>query len=216
MFRVDENLRSLQAEAFRSMRTNIKYSAVEKQRNVILVTSAEAGDGKSTTAMNLAITYSQEDGKKVLLIDCDLRKPTIHKNFKLSNLKGLTEMVMNNGEGNGFAQKYSNSLDILTTGKIPPNPAEILGSSKMERTLMLLRKKYDYIIIDSPPVIPVADTLVLVPNVDGVLLVVRSNKSKGKLLVEAKKLLDSVRADIIGVTLTRVKMKGMEYYSNSY
>lgn len=216
MFKVDNNLKSLQAEAFRTMRTNIQYSSIDKVKKTILVTSAEPADGKSTTAMNLALTYAQEEGKKVLLLDCDLRRPMVHKNFKLSNLKGLTEVLIGNGQCEKFIQKYSDSLDILTTGKLPPNPAEILASSKMEKVLEELKAYYDCIIIDSAPIMAVADSLILAPKTDGVLLVVRSEKTKGKQLLEAKKKLDSVGAEIIGVNLTGVKDSRDGYYYYYY
>lgn len=216
MFKIDKNLKGPQAEAFRTIRTNIKYSSVDKTKKTILVTSAEPSDGKSTTAMNLALTYAQEEGKKILLLDCDLRRPRVHKNFRLSNIKGLTDLLVEGGEVKEFVQRYTESLDILTTGKIAPNPAEMLASARMEEVLEKLKEQYDCIIIDSPPVMAVADSLILAPRVDGVLLVVRYEKTKGKLLLESKKKLDSVGANIIGATITGVKGKGEGYYYYYY
>lgn len=199
------------AENIRLIRTNIKYLSVDSEKKVLLVTSVSKGDGKSTVAANLAMTFSY-DNNKVLLIDCDLRKPNIHKIFEISNEYGLTDFLANMKSDKGLIKKYSDSADIITAGKSVPNPCEILSSDKFKNLLDQLRNEYDYIIIDSPPLDTVSDAQNLSINVDRTIIVVRSESTEKNDLMELKRGFDKIGAKIIGVIVNRVKDKRPLYY----
>lgn len=208
---VEKEPRSSYAESFRSIKTNIKYSAFGKDKKVILITSANPGEGKSTTASNLALTLSM-DNKKVVLIDCDLRRPTIHKSFSISGYVGLSELLIEDKELSEVIQVYNENLDIIPAGKIPPNPAELLASEQMEMVLHELRLRYEYIIIDTTPLGVVADSQILTSKSDGTVLVARQGKTKKDKLANCKKLIEQVGGKTIGIIINRVDMKGKDYY----
>lgn len=199
------------SESIRTIRTNIKYLSVDNEKKVLLVTSVSKGEGKSTTAGNLAVAFSQDE-KKVLLLDCDLRKSQIHKMFELSNQIGLTDILANEIKVEEVINKYSEKVDIITSGKKVLNPCEMLSSNKFKLLLDDLREKYDYIIIDSPPLDSVADAKNLSVNADGTIIVVKSETTKKNSLLEAKKSLDKVGGKIVGVIVNRVKSKRPLYY----
>lgn len=199
------------SESIRTIRTNIKYLSVDNEKKVLLVTSVSKGEGKSTTAGNLAVAFSQDE-KKVLLLDCDLRKSQIHKMFELSNQIGLTDILANEIKVEAVINKYSEKVDIITSGKKVLNPCEMLSSNKFKLLLDDLREKYDYIIIDSPPLDSVADAKNLSVNADGTIIVVKSETTKKNSLLEAKKSLDKVGGKIVGVIVNRVKSKRPLYY----
>jgi len=202
-----------ESEAYRMLRTNLGYTGVDKKHQIILVTSARMQEGKSTTASNLAITMAQSD-HKVLIIDADMRRPKIHKLFKLDNLLGLTDLVVKDEVYDKVVYHCGEikNLDIITSGEIPPMPSEILDSKKMISLLDSLRSKYDYIIIDSPPVLSVSDASILARIVDGVLLTVASNETHVDAIVTAKRSLDKVEANVIGTVLTKAKMGRRSYH----
>ena len=199
------------SESIRTIRTNIKCLSVDNEKKVLLVTSVSKGEGKSTTAGNLAVAFSQDE-KKVLLLDCDLRKSQIHKMFELSNQIGLTDILANEIKVEAVINKYSEKVDIITSGKKVLNPCEMLSSNKFKLLLDDLREKYDYIIIDSPPLDSVADAKNLSVNADGTIIVVKSETTKKNSLLEAKKSLDKVGGKIVGVIVNRVKSKRPLYY----
>ena len=203
------------SESIRTIRTNIKYLSVDNEKKVLLVTSVSKGEGKSTTAGNLAVAFSQDE-KKVLLLDCDLRKSQIHKMFELSNQIGLTDILANEIKVEEVINKYSEKVDIITSGKKVLNPCEMLSSNKFKLLLDDLREKYDYIIIDSPPLDSVADTKNLSVNADGTIIVVKSETTPKNSLLEAKKSLDKVGGKIVGVIVNRVKSKRPLYYWSLY
>ena len=209
--------KSLTAEAYRSLRTNIQYSSVDKELKVLSVTSSVPGEGKSTVAANIAISMS-EMGKKTLLIDADLRKPTIHKKLKLSNISGLTEGIVHKLSLDEFIQQPFNNFHVMTSGKIPPNPAEIVGSEAMSHLIEKLREIYDHIIIDCPPVLSVTDPLLVSTKVDGTILVVREGKAKSKQVLTAYKELEKIRANVIGTVLNDSKemTRGYSKYYYQY
>lgn len=211
MLIVEKQPKSIPAESYRTLRTNIQYSSFDKEIKRILVTSAEPGEGKSTTAANLAVAFSQDE-KKVLLIDCDLRKPSVHKQFRISNNIGLSDVVMDNSKLKKAINKHNEYLDILPSGKIPPNPSELLGSKVMENLLDELQKEYDIIIIDTPPVQAVTDSQILSTKVDGVILVVRAERTKKDSVKFAKESLQKVKANIIGVVLNGGERTRDKYY----
>lgn len=205
---------SLSSEAYRSLRTNIQYSSIDKNLQIIVVTSSIPGEGKSTIALNLAYSMS-EMNKKVLLIDADLRRPTIHKKLNISNLVGLTDGIIQKLELKDIVQKINDNLHVMTAGKIPPNPAEIVGSEAMTALLNYFREIYDYIIVDTPPVLSVTDSQLLALKADGTLLVVREGFVKAKLVRLAYEELEKVHVNIVGTVLNDSEEKSKissEYY----
>ena len=212
MFVLEKQPKSVEAESYRILRTNIMYSSFDKKIKRILVTSSEPGEGKSTTSGNVALAFAQDE-KKVILIDCDLRKPSIHKKFRISNNRGLSDVIIDRDKLNKCIQKRTEYLDILTAGKIPPNPSEMLGSKAMSSLLDELSNIYDVIILDSPPVLAVTDAQILSTKVDGTVLVVRAEKTKKDTVLAAKGVLDKVNANILGTVLNGGdKNKGNYYY----
>lgn len=209
---LEKQPKSIEAESYRILRTNIIYSSFDKEIKRILVTSAEPGEGKSITSGNLALAFAHDE-KKVILIDCDLRKPSLHKKFRISNNKGLSDAIINKDKLNDCIQKRTEYLDILTSGKIPPNPSEMLGSEAMSSLLDELSNIYDVIVLDTPPVLAVTDAQILSTKVDGTILVVRAEKTKKDTVIAAKGVLDKVNADILGTVLNGGdKNKGNYYY----
>ncbi|MDO5517457.1 MAG: CpsD/CapB family tyrosine-protein kinase [Clostridium sp.] len=211
-FVAERKPKSVTSEAYRTLRTNIQYSSFDKKIQTILITSAEAAEGKSTVSGNLAISFAQNNNK-VLLIDCDLRKPSLHKKFKISNLSGLSEVLLGKESIEDTVQKRNDNLYILTSGKIPPNPSEMLSSSAMNGLIKLLRDNFDIIILDSAPVGAVTDAQVLSTKVDGTILVTRAERTKRDRVIESKTLLEKVGANILGSVLHAVEnTKGKYYY----
>nr|WP_315969826.1 CpsD/CapB family tyrosine-protein kinase [Bacillus testis] len=203
---------SVIAEQYRTIRTNIEYTAIDKDIKSILVTSASPGEGKSTTSANLAIIFAQQ-GKKILLIDTDLRKPTIHKKFCVHNQIGLSNVLTKKQAIEDAIMDTSiKNLSILTSGPIPPNPAELLISKAMENLLGKLYKEFDVVILDTPPVLAVADAQILSKHADGVILVVASGQTETEQGKKAKQLLVSSNATILGVVLNNKKQEKNDYY----
>ena len=215
MFIVDKLPKSITAESYRSLRTNIQYSSIDKHVKTLVVTSSNAGEGKSTVAGNLAYTFFQ-GGKRVLIIDCDLRKPSLHRKFNVSNEVGLTDVLVGTSELNKVMKKIDDNLYLLTTGTLPPNPAEIIGSNTMENFLDECKINFDYIILDTPPILPVTDSKLLAIKADATVLVVRSEISKSKHVSQAFKELEKVNANVIGTILNDVEVHSERlYYNNS-
>ncbi|MDU1055287.1 CpsD/CapB family tyrosine-protein kinase [Clostridium baratii] len=211
MFVLEKQPKSVEAESYRILRTNIMYSSFDKKIKRILVTSSEPGEGKSTTSGNLALAFAQDE-KKVILIDCDLRKPSLHKKFRISNNRGLSDVIIDRDKLNKCIQKRTEYLDVLTAGKIPPNPSEMLGSQAMSSLLDELSNLYDVIILDSPPVLAVTDAQILSTKVDGTVLVVRAEKTKKDTVLAAKGVLDKVNANILGTVLNGGDKNKDNYY----
>ena len=200
MFVTKKMPRSLSAEAYRSLRTSIKFSSSDKLIKTIVVTSSLIGEGKSTVVGNLAYSLNQ-DGSRVLVIDCDLRKPSIHENFLLSNEKGLTDILVGKSDLKSVTKKIEDSLFLITAGTIPTNPAEILGSKEMEDLIKELSINFDYIILDTPPILPVSDTLLLASKADATLIVVNARKTREKMVKESYIKLVEAKANVIGTIL---------------
>ena len=210
-FIVEDKPKSIAAEAYRTLRTNIQYSSFDKEIKTIAVTSSEPAEGKSTVSGNLALSFAQND-KKVILLDCDLRKPSVHKNFRISNIKGLSEVLLGKVDINEAIQTRNDNLDVLTSGKIPPNPSEMLSSMAMTNLLEGLKEKYDVIILDTAPLKAVTDAQILATKVDGTILVTRAERTKREAVIEAKNLLEKVGANIIGTVLHAVENNKNKYY----
>ena len=210
MFVVEDKPRSIEAESYRKLRTNIQYSSIDKEIKSIVVTSACPMEGKSTVSGNLALSFAQ-NGKKVIIVDCDLRKPSIHRKFNISNLCGLSEVMIGKETLGNAIQKYKSNLHILTSGKIPPNPAEMINSTTMSNLLEELKEEYDIVIIDSSPLEAVTDGQILSTKVDGTILVLKAGKSKIESVKEAKNLLNKVGANIIGLVINEVSNSKKKY-----
>lgn len=211
MFVVQKNPKSVEAEAYKVLRTNIQYSSFDKNAKVIVVTSSEPGEGKSTTTGNLGLSMAQ-DGKKTIIIDCDLRKPTIHKNFEISNTSGLSELIIGKINIEEATKEVNRNLKVITSGKIPPNPLEMLGSENMKKLLAKLKEHYDVIILDSPPILVVADAQVLSTLADGTVMVVRAGKTKKEMVLKAKKKVEQVHGKILGMLLNGAEKEAGNYY----
>ena len=204
------------SEAYRTLRTNIQFSSFDKEVKVIMITSSGPSEGKSTTSSNLAIVMA-ESGKKTLLIDCDQRKPKLHKIFELTNKIGLSNILAGEcSKETAIKSSGINNLDLLTSGVRPPNPSELLGSQKMKHFIEDLRTFYDFIILDTPPIIMVTDAQLLSRHADGCLLVVASAQADKNAAIKAKELLEKVDAKILGVVLNKVDTSRKGYYGYYY
>lgn len=211
MFILDRKPKSITAESYRTLRTNIQYSSFDKEIRTIVVTSSEPGEGKSTTAGNLALSFAQAE-KNTIIIDCDLRKPSMHKNFRISNLIGLSDVIIGKEKVLEAVHQYNDHLSVLTSGKLPPNPSEMLGSKAMTNLLESLKEHYDIIVLDSAPLQAVTDAQILSTKADGTILVVRAEKTKKDSVLQAKELLDKVGAHILGIVLNGVENSRRKYY----
>lgn len=211
------NPKSPVSEAFRTLRTNIQFYSIDDPIKSLVVTSSGPVEGKSTVSVNIAATIAQTE-KKVLLIDSDLRKPTLHRSFNMSSLKGLTNILVEGVEYTDVLHKVKeiDGLDIIGSGPIPPNPAELLGSNRMKAFIDSMNKKYDMIILDSPPIGLVTDSAILSTIVDGTILVCAVGESDINATKRAKDLLDKVNANILGVVLNKVPINGGGYYKYHY
>jgi capsular exopolysaccharide synthesis family protein len=208
--------KSVYAEAFRSVRTSILFSSPDDPPRVFVVTSSGQGEGKSLTAINLAITMALNE-KRVLLVDADMRKPRLHKVFGIENKFGLSNLIGGSPEvGLALNKTQVPTLMVMPSGPVPPNPSEMLGSARLAKFLELLREKFDAIIFDCTPLIAVTDATVLATQVDGVILVIKSGSARRKILKRAVKQLEDVQAKIIGAVLNQVNVKNSSYYYASY
>lgn len=212
-----KNPKSRAAEAFRTLRTNIQFSGLDDSLSSIVVTSSRPSEGKSTVLINLAITIAQS-GKKVLVIDCDLRRPTVHKKLGLPNAEGLTNLLIQDKESFDevvLTTKVPN-LSALTSGPTPPNPAELLGTKRMKSIIRQLTGSFDMVLIDAPPVIAVTDAQILATIAEGTLIVTSYGATEKFGLVKTKELLDKVGAKVLGVVINKVPEKSEHYYYGKY
>jgi protein-tyrosine kinase len=211
------NTRSFIAEQFRTIRTNIKYSAPDIDLKTILVTSSTIGEGKSTNVGNLGVVFAQE-GKKVLIVDADMRKPTMHYIFGVLNTVGLSTVLARQNDINSVIQETPIlGLHVLPSGRIPPNPAELLSSKRMEGIFDELKELYDIVIFDSPPLLSVADAQILSNKCDGTLLVIDTGAVEREDVIKATEILKSSHSKIMGTILnnyniTKRQKKNYLYY----
>ncbi len=213
-----EQPRSPVSEAFRALRTNIQYASVDKPVKTILVTSPSPAEGKSTIAVNLGIVLAQND-RKVLVIDADLRRPKVHSLLKLVNTDGLSDLFVSNGVPieSHFKETCTQGLYALLTGKLPPNPSELLGSEKMRQILAEAEQYLDLVVIDSPPVMAVTDPAVMAPIVDGVVMVVKPGISQMAVIKQSVEMLQRGGVIILGFVLNEVDFRGSRnYYYKGY
>lgn len=212
-----EDPKSPISESFRTLRTNIQFSSIDREVKVITVTSSGPSEGKSTVSANFAISLAQ-NGKKVLLMECDLRKPMMHKLFDISNSRGLTNILMGERDISALAHKCEgiDNLNIIFSGPLPPNPAELLGSNGMKKLVENLKEEYDMIILDSPPVGLVTDSAILSTITDGTLLVAAVGETDTNAMKGAKELLEKVQANLMGVILNKIPINNRSYYAYGY
>ena len=212
---LDVEKRSALAEAYRHLRTSVLLSSAGRPPRTLLVTSSMPGEGKTTTAVNTAMSLAQT-GAKVLVIDADMRRPRVHSIFEIKNHKGLSTILSNDfneAETMGLINRHEPSgLHIITSGTLPPNPAELLGSDQMNRLLRLLEPQFTQIIIDSPPIGSFTDGVLASTMVDGVLLVVHSGRTSRAVVRRARQVLQDVGAKIFGVVLNKVNLREHDYY----
>ncbi|WP_102026564.1 CpsD/CapB family tyrosine-protein kinase [Salirhabdus sp. Marseille-P4669] len=200
------------AEQFRTIRSNLHFAGIKKSYKSIVVTSPKSGDGKTMTACNLATVIAQEE-KKVLLVDVDLRKPSVHHVFQTRNEVGLSQFLIGKAAWEEVRlHTYISNLDIVTSGLIPPNPSELVSSIQMKDFLEKAKELYDVIILDTPPVLVVTDATLVANQCDGVLLVVRAKKNDRKEVERVKEQLQFADASLIGTILNGVKLPKDNYY----
>lgn len=205
------------SEQFNTIRTNIQFSSVDKKLKSILFTSSAPSEGKSTISNNVAVTWAKQ-GEKVILMDADLRRPTIHKTFNISNHVGLSNYLLGNASIDEIVQPTMvDNLFVITSGPVPPNPSELLGSMRTKDLIRRLQDRSDLLILDAPPANSVTDSQVLAAQVDGVILVVPQGIADKAGVAHAKQALETVHANILGVIMNRVtREKSSGYYGGSY
>ena len=209
--------KSVGSEAFRTLRTNLRFVSPDQELKTILVTSVGPGDGKSTVSANLAVAFAQS-GQRVALVGCDLRKPVLHKIFPMDNSVGLTALLTGNAvlDEISVAIEEVPGLDVIPTGPVPPNPAELLQSKAMANVIAELREGYDVVLFDGAPVIAVTDSAVMANQVDGTVLVIRANEVPNDVALHAKTLLEQAKARLLGVVLNGVRPQDQKNYQYYY
>ncbi|MCA9867220.1 MAG: CpsD/CapB family tyrosine-protein kinase [Anaerolineae bacterium] len=205
--------RSPASEAYRALRTNLSFYSLDKPLRTLIVTSPAAGEGKSTTAANLAVTMAQS-GRRTILVDCDLRRPTLHELFGLPMSPGLTNVVMEEGGELPLQQTAVDNLWLLSSGPKPPNPADMLGALRMEQIIAQLAERAEMVLFDAPPVMAASDATILGAKTDGVLLVVQAGKTRRDHSERARQVLEKAGVRIVGAALTNAPKDGSmgEYY----
>lgn len=214
---LNKGTKSVVAEAYRVLRTNVLFSGIDKKIKTITVTSSGPGEGKSTTVANFAIALAHS-GSKVIIIDVDLRKPRQHKYFGLSNTLGLTNIIVEDADWRQALHSIEElpEVNIITSGPIPPNPSELCGSAKMRNFIESLKSEFDYIILDTPPVGVVTDGALMGSYTDGTILVIASGNVEIEAAKRSKTLLNNVNANILGVVLNKIPTTDSGYYKYYY
>lgn len=202
-------------EAYKSLRTNVVFSLPKEENKIVEITSAYQNEGKSVTAINLALSLVK-NGAKVLLVDCDLRLPTVAQKLEIPQEPGLTQLLFDQNSLQEVVCHHSSGVDVIPAGSLPPNPSEILGSPRMTETLEWLKEQYEYVILDAPPVGVVTDAAVLAPKVSGIVLVVRQGQTREEGINAAVKQLQMASGKILGFVLTDATMEQKAYSHYSY
>ncbi|MCI8547488.1 MAG: CpsD/CapB family tyrosine-protein kinase [Bacilli bacterium] len=204
------------SENIRTIRTNLQFSSIKENMKVILITSSIPGEGKSFISSNLAAAFAQTK-KKVLLIDCDIRRGKQHRILWSKDEKGLSDLLISNDDVNNYIVKTAiDNLYLITRGTIAPNPSELLNSNKMKNLIAELKNRFDYIILDGVPVTGLPDALVLSKIADKTVIIASAGYTPTDLLVNTKKSLLNVGADIAGVVVNKLKVPNSSYYSKYY
>lgn len=209
------NPSSLVSEQFKTLRTNIQFTMVDQKLKTLVITSAAPNAGKSTVSANLAVTFAMQ-GLKVLLVECDLRRPSVHKSFHVSNIKGLTNLLTDTEariEDNLVGSEQEN-LSLLLSGPLPPNPAELLGSNRMSQLQTELEKHFDLIIFDTPPLLGFTDGQILAGRSDGTIFVIRHGVALKENMLKANEILKRVNANVLGAVYNFAPQstQDMSYY----
>lgn len=214
---VADNPTSAVSEQFRTIRTNIQFSMVDRDLKKLLVTSATPASGKTTTAMNLAAAFASE-GTRVLVVATDMRKPTIHKIFNVQNNQGLTSLLMDSNlrVKDVAHESYVSNLSFITSGPIPPNPAELINSNRMNKIMEEMQETFDLVIFDSPPLLAVTDAQILATKVDGTIVVVPQGEVTKEELDDAADMLENVNANVLGTVMNKVNSDSDSYYYYNY
>jgi len=203
--------RSPVSEAYRTLRTNIQFSSLDRPVRTLLVTSTSPAEGKSTTIANLGVTFANA-GNDVILVDSDLRRPSLNRLFALSNDRGLTSIMLDESDAALALQATQiERLRVLTSGPLPPNPSELLSSQRLDRIVKALADSSDLVLLDCPPIIAVTDAAILARKVDAVLLVVHAGKTRREHAARARQLLDKVNANVLGVVLNNAETDSSLY-----
>lgn len=207
------NPTSIASEQFRTIRTNIQFSMIDKKLKTISITSAGPNSGKTITATNLAAAFATDENR-ILIVDTDLRRPTIHKVFKTDNIQGLTSLITNSKlELKDVVKKsYVDNLYYLTSGVIPPNPSDLLSSNRMDDIISEMKKNFDLIIFDTPPVLAVTDAQIIGSKVDGTTVVVPEAEVTKDEIKKTADLLKNVNAKVLGSVMNKVKNENDTYY----
>jgi capsular exopolysaccharide synthesis family protein len=204
------------AEAYRTLRTSIQFAGLDHKCRSIVVTSSSPGEGKSTTVANFGVVLAQT-GSRVCLVDSDLRRPTLHRIFGLANTRGLTTALLDGSPLTEIAQPTAvPNLAVVTSGPLPPNPAELVGSNRMREALEAAAADYDMVLLDSPPVVSVADAVALATFADGVVMVVQTGKVPHEVIRRATGQILAVKGRILGVVMNGVNLKRDGYYYDYY
>ncbi|WP_431812223.1 CpsD/CapB family tyrosine-protein kinase [Lysinibacillus sp. FW12] len=205
------DMTSIPSEQYRTIRANIKFSQPNQDVRTILVTSSIAGEGKSTNAANIGVVFAQE-GKNVLIVDADMRKPTLHHTFYLDNILGLSSVLSRQSTLQEVIQEtFVEGVEIISSGAIPPNPTELLASETMTSFLAEVKDLYDIIILDAPPLLFLSDAQILSNKCDGTLLIVNTGVVGKAAVIKSKSILTVSKANILGVILNNYKIKGSTY-----
>ena len=205
--------RSPAAEAYRTLRTNLSFYSLDQPIHTLVVTSPAAGEGKSTAIANLAVTMAQS-GRRTILVDCDLRRPSLHELFSLPMAPGLTNLALEEVMEPPLQATSIDNLWLLSSGPTPPNPADLLGGRRMEELLAKLAAQADIVLLDAPPVVAAADAAILGAKADGVLLIIQAGRTRRDQSERARELLEQAKARIVGVALTNAPRESgaAEYY----
>ncbi len=205
------------SEAYRGIRTNIQFSDLDDKSKTIMFTSGVKSEGKTTTVSNVALTMS-DAGHRVVLLDCDFRNPSVHKAFGISNKYGITDILLKKVDYKEYVNTIlgHEKLDVITVGRVPSNPSELLYSDSMKNFIAKLKEDYDYVIVDTPPVMPVTDATIMSTYIDRVVLVCLSGKAEIETTKKAVESLKKVGANILGVVLNKTSVKGSGYHNLYY
>lgn len=208
---------SMVSEQFRTLRTNINFSVPDEDLKTILFTSSSPGEGKSTVSANMAMLFAK-DGRRVLFVDGDMRKPTVHYTFNLSNTQGLSNVLTRQETPDAVIREteVSENLHVMTSGPIPPNPAELLGSQTMDHFINYVSSRYELVVFDAPPVLSVTDAQILANKCDGTVFVINTGETEKANAGKAKELLDASKARVLGAVLNNFKLGKDHYYYHYY
>ena len=211
---VEEPL-SLAAESYRRIKTSLEFSSIDKKPQVIQICSAMQGEGKSVTVLNLGATYA-EDCKKVIVVDLDFRRPKLHRSFRIENKNGVTDVLAGNIKLEEAIKHGENGIDCLNRGSSVPYPTAVLGSEALAKVFAELRKKYEYVIVDCPPILAVSDATIIARLCDGCVFVVSQSKTEKNAAKESVKILRDNNVNILGAVFAGITSRNSNYYNSKY